>query len=161
MTANAVTVMLSFKTKTLKKLKQMATQTQIELRELKLKQISRMIDDNLQFRDFIKNAANKFDKTKILDFLDTKFLGLDTFLNIYFDFVNFISPEQFEAFERYRTKSALTNSEFRIIFQYGDGENSGDIMFDRFTNRFNRNVNDFENHLCQIDRAKWDKFFKK
>ena len=36
----------------------------------------------------------------------------------------------------------------------------GDLMYDRYTNQFNKNNIDFYNHLCDIDTWKFDKFLK-
>lgn len=47
---------------------------------------------------------------------------------------------------------------FYEIFDYGN-ENSGVLMFKRFKKQFNSDIELFKNHLCSIDRAKWDKYF--
>ncbi len=47
---------------------------------------------------------------------------------------------------------------FKLIFEYGN-ENSGELMYKRFTEQYNSNADEFINDLCQIDRAKWDLFF--
>lgn len=52
----------------------------------------------------------------------------------------------------------LTVGIFCDIFDYGD-ENSGVLMFKRFKNQFNSDIELFKNHLCSIDRAKYDKYF--
>ena len=47
---------------------------------------------------------------------------------------------------------------FIHIFSYGN-ENSGALMFDRFKNEFCGDVLLFVSHLCDIDLAKWNKYF--
>lgn len=53
----------------------------------------------------------------------------------------------------------LTIHHFIAIFDYGD-DNSGKIMWDRFTKKYNYSVTNFEADLCEIDRNKWDKYFR-
>lgn len=80
-----------------------------ELRAMKLQQIEKMIQNNIDFQLFVNKKKDKLSKSSILEYLDTTFNGLDTFLNIYFDFVSFLSPEQFQEFEKYREKKHNPN----------------------------------------------------
>ena len=57
-------------------------------------------------------------------------------------------------------KTQLTLSDFCRIFDYGNG-NSGELMYKRFTEQFNSNVELFKAHLCTIDQWKWDRYFSK
>jgi len=54
----------------------------------------------------------------------------------------------------------LTLSDFIKIFEYGN-ENSGLIMYDRFTKRYGGNVAAFFADLCDIDARKWQRYFAK
>jgi len=99
------------------------------------------------FTVMVKNKFGKLSKTQI----DKVYAN--TTLQDLFDYA------QKEAVKQ--TYPNLTIDDFCNIFQYGDGENSGQIMFERFTNFFNRDAEKFVNHLCSIDRAKWNKFFNR
>jgi len=81
-----------------------------ELRIMKIQHIQEMIKNNLEFHSFVKSNHDKLPKTSILEYLDTKFSGLDTFLTIYLDFVEFLSPDEFVKFEKFRDeKHSLSN----------------------------------------------------
>lgn len=51
----------------------------------------------------------------------------------------------------------FTLENFLLIFEYGT-ENSGQTMWHRFVHDFSRNEATFLAHLCEIDRAKFDKW---
>lgn len=130
----------------------------------KTNNVSTKADLNLKFQDvltsmklaeknyidmfslMVKNKYGKLSKTQI----DKVYAN--TTLQDLFDYA------QKEAVKQ--TYPNLTIDDFCKIFQYGDGENSGKIMFERFTNFFNSNAEKFANHLCSIDRVKWNKYFQ-
>jgi hypothetical protein len=51
----------------------------------------------------------------------------------------------------------FTLKNFMLIFEYSH-ENSGQLMWHRFVNDCKRNEKAFINDLCDIDRAKFDKW---
>ena len=53
----------------------------------------------------------------------------------------------------------LTLNDFCRIFEYGN-ENSGVLMYKRFIEQFNSNIELFKNDLCAIDEWKWNRYFK-
>jgi hypothetical protein len=73
----------------------------IELKALKLESIKRMIDNNLDMQERIRKNLT-FSRLQIMEFFDSKFMQHDTILNVYLDFVEFLSPKQFVEFEQFR-----------------------------------------------------------
>lgn len=73
---------------------------------------------------------------------------------------NKISKEQAENIICILHKAAclLTKTICRQIFKYGDGENSGDLMYDRFYHDYKKDIVSFYLSLCEIDRAKFYRF---
>jgi len=51
----------------------------------------------------------------------------------------------------------LQLKDFCLIFEYGS-ENSGFLMYTRFVNQFNRDIEAFKDSLCQIDRDKLERY---
>ncbi len=72
---------------------------------------------------------------------------------MYIDWCIVYTPEN--KFLNFRLEKKKLLVLFEIIFD------SGAIMLERFLNKYNSNLYQFENHLCEIDKAKWIKFKEK
>jgi len=73
-----------------------------ELKTMKLLAINKMIANNLEMQEYINKNKNVLTRSQLADFFNSKFMQHDTILNVYADFVEYLTPESFVDFEKFR-----------------------------------------------------------
>jgi len=69
---------------------------------MKLIAIRKMLENNFQMQEYINKNKNELTRSQLVDLFNSKFMQHDTILNVYFDFVEYLSPENFCDYEKFR-----------------------------------------------------------